>query len=595
METTPATSPPKMPKRPKGRPSKETNTEEVKRAKPFPEAPRSTIKNGTVPPEKFWAYRLQLPDEFLPRLSFYVYREWPKTDVYRNFTAQELADIKSGRRKKPIKYIGQYPDIDPNDWRNQLLRYHGSGVYKVMLNDAGVRGNKELQRGNICSTLIELRDSEFMPIIEDLSILDLDDPANNSYINELRMKGVTIPGDITLPREEPEEDMANTIAVETLAKLAEQGRQPTVDNSSALLQDMMRQQEARHAREVEEFRKRLEIAEAKPVPHDDLATTRAVIEMARSVIPAPAPPPPQDNKMVEILMQMLKQNEERALQHEKLEAERHARDLDMLNKRLEAQEARAAALEAARLAQATQPQGKSAIQDALSLVKALRGATEEINGGDAGSGNPWVDLATELGPRVLDTAATIANAFKGTPAAAPTQQQTSAPSVPSIQQAPQQQSGDPQMNMMLNMMKAPILNSLKNGVPGHVFAAQMVAQYGEPAYRAATEKGEAGLLQILQSDSQFWGQLLQIGAGPVQNFVTAFLNEQAVSEALQAMAAQQQQRPMTPPPAGRPANQPRPATVVDATPQTGGRKIFTGDGTAVQTKANGVPATEGAA
>ncbi len=40
METVAQSSPPKMPKRPKGRTPKEAITEEVKRAKPFPEAPR---------------------------------------------------------------------------------------------------------------------------------------------------------------------------------------------------------------------------------------------------------------------------------------------------------------------------------------------------------------------------------------------------------------------------------------------------------------------------------------------------------------------------------------------------------------------------
>ncbi len=600
METAVEDPPKKAILRPKGRPKKDSVSPSALKEKPFPGPPRATEKHGIVPADKFWGYRKSLPPEYLDRLTYYVYREWPKLDFLQNLTLDELEEIRQKKRQKPVKYIGQYADLDPDNWRNELLRYHGSGDFKIYMNDTGVRGNPALKATVICRTWISLRDDEMPPIISDLSILDLNDPINTSYIQQLRMKGVVIPGDAPQTAKEETDDMATNIAVETLAKLAEQGSKPSVDNTANMLQEMLRQSEARHQREIEALTKRLESAEARPAPHDDLATTRAVIEMAKSVTqsaaPLAPPPPPQDNKMVDILMQMLKSTEERTLQERKLDAERHARDLEMLNKRLEAQELRAADLEKARLAQATATPGKSAIQEAISLVKALRGATEEINGGNEGTGNVWADLAGELGPRVLDTIGTVANAFKASTATAPQQQQAPATSnVPAIQQQAPQQQGDPQMNMILNMMKKPILGALRQGVPGHVFGAQIVAQYGEQPYRMATEKGESGLFQMLQSDGEFWGQLLQIGAPTVQSFITAFLNEEAVSAALQQMAAQQQQRPVQPPPAGRPANQPRPATVVDATPASGGRTIITGDGTPVKTKANGVPNVEGVA
>ena len=114
----------------KGRPSKQEiadSAEQIKSARAFPEPPRSTIKNGAIPSEKFWDYRAKLPAEFLPRLTFYIYREWPKLDMFRGWTPQMHAELKARTRKRPKRYIAKYADIDHKDWRNQLLQFHGSG------------------------------------------------------------------------------------------------------------------------------------------------------------------------------------------------------------------------------------------------------------------------------------------------------------------------------------------------------------------------------------------------------------------------------------------------------------------------------------
>ena len=228
------------PTRPKGRPKKDSIPPEAATAKPFPNPPRALLKGGIVSPEKFMDYRRTLGGEFLERITFYVNREWPKLDFYQHFTEKEMEEIRQKKRAKPVKYVGQYADINPDNWRDEILRYHGSGDYKIYLNDTGVRGNPSLKSRNICKTVVSIRDDEFPPVMDEhLHVLDWKDPINNSFIQQLRGKGVVPPGETPNKKEETD-DMATNVAVETLAELAKQGSKPhapAADNT-AIFQEM---------------------------------------------------------------------------------------------------------------------------------------------------------------------------------------------------------------------------------------------------------------------------------------------------------------------------------------------------------------------
>jgi len=562
----------------------------------------------------------KLPDNFRERVVVYVNREWPVLNHYQNFTAEEIAQIKRGDRKKPIEYVGKYIWLDPTNWRNELLRYHGSGDYKIYLNDGGVRGNPSLKAVNVCRTIVQVRDDEYPPVIEDLSILDLSDPLNQSFIQTLRSKGVLLPGDV--PKGDTE-DMASSVAVEKLADaLVEQSKQkqaPPVDtNIPAWFTQMLttteerhRQDkqlsEERHARELEALTKRMEQQEkvAQERGRDPLETTRAVVEMAKAVTQSTTPAAHSgESQMITLLTQMLQAEKTGRLEELKLAESRHAREMEAINKRLEAQEARAAAVEAARLQQLQQPptQGKSAIQEAISLVKALKGATEEFNGDTGGgSGNPWVDLATELGPRVLDTIGTVTSAISNR-APAPQQQQPGIQQQPGVAPQPQQQqepSEVNQMQMYARTIRQPLIAALQNNTPGHAFAGMLIVQYSEAAYQYLVQQGEQGVMQILQSAPEVWGDVQRFGV-KVPQFLNEFLDAQAAMQ--QAERIRQGGRPPVAPvpqsqpsPAAR-APQPRTVTVdAQAAPTAGGRTIITGDGTSVKTKpvVNG-PVVDGA-
>ena len=614
LETAEETDLSEAPARPKGRPKKSSIPPDAKHAKPFPEPPKSTIKDGTIPHERFFAYLKALPGQFSDRLIFFLYREWPSLDFLQHFTQEQLAEIKAKRRKAPVKYIAKYTSLDPADWRNQLLQRHGSGVYKIMLNDVGVRGNPNLKSGHICSTHVEIRDAEFLPIIEDLSVLNRSDPNNNSFINELRMKGINLPGD---PPNGEQEDMAATVAVEKLTDaLVEQSKLKVPDNSAAImLSDLLKQSEARHlkelelaearhVRDMEAINKRLEAAEATAkVPQN--TTTKDVIEMARTLVPAAAPP--ADNGMVALLTQMLASADKRLesekaqrIEELKMADARHAREMEAVNKRLEAQENRAIELEKARLQQAQVAPGKSAIKDAVDMFRALRGATDELSGdAPTGTGNPWVDLLAENLPKGLELAGHAITALQRPAASAPAsavpgqqpQQQTA------IQQPQQENTEVNQMQMYARMIRGELVQALAQGVPGHRFAAMIVTRYpgGEQGYQFLSEGGEPRVMELLQAAPEVWGDVLKYQQR-VPGFIAEFLDQASVMATVEAFRAGQGQRPTvaTPPPAGRPGNQAAAsAAVIDVMPaadvQQGspGRVVIGADGKPIKTRPNG--------
>jgi len=621
------------PPRPKGRAKKGTVPADVMAAEPFPKPPRATEKYGMLTPEQFWGYRKLILGPFQERVTFYVNRAWPVEDHTKNLTAEQKAELKKNRHKRigPPKYAGQYVDIPAVGWEDFIFQRHGQGSYKLYLNDTGVRGNPNLKSRNICKTIVHLRDKEY-PAIMDLSLLDLTDPANASFIEDLRQKGIAIPGDVAKPGQEEGEDMA---AVEKLTDaLVEQSKLKAPDNSAAvMLSDLLKQSEtrhlkelelaeARHARDMEAINKRLEAAE-KSSQTKGPTTTQEVIEMAKAIRPEPGPP--ADNGMVTLLTQMLASADKRLefekqqrLEELKMAESRHAREMEALNKRLEAQETRAAELEKARLQQAQTQPGKSAIKDAVDMFRALRGATDELSSeSTSGTGNPWVDLVADNLPRVLDTVGNVVTAMKPPVAPVSSMNNPSGAALPAVQQqqTAQQPQDTSEMGMLAaaaRLIKDPLLHALQNQVPGSRFGGWIIVNYGEGYYQTAISEGEAGMLKFLQSAPEVWGAVIQFGAPKVQQFITEFLNGPASLEQAalirQMVGAQQQQQatPQQPIPQAMPTpsagarqqqQQPRPV-VVDASPapvveqSTGGaRKIIRPDGTPVSTKPNGAADT----
>jgi hypothetical protein len=159
-------------------------------------------------PNTFFLYWSQVDSTLPNRGTVYVYRTWPVIN-------RQAVDPEAH------KYIDKMDKAfpDPLQWRQEMLHRYGSGNYKLILNDAG--GSTK----SVGQTMIaDLRDSDYPPVIENLDELVMDDPANQSFLESLRQKGI-LPGENTLAQTETASALTGTI--DRLAtKLAERKPEP---------------------------------------------------------------------------------------------------------------------------------------------------------------------------------------------------------------------------------------------------------------------------------------------------------------------------------------------------------------------------------
>ncbi len=183
--------------------------------KAFPPAPKGSGKGGYCKDAEGMTYWRSLPREFQNRTNIYVNREWPILDRLQELDAEQRALVASRKRREPFKYIDKPAEPFGEDWRMEFLQRYGSGTYKIYVNDAGVRGARdapELQPHTLCKFLVSVNDSDFPPVLDPgrpdkgLGILDRKHPQNQSYIADLRARGV-------LPLEEGETMQGNNSQV----------------------------------------------------------------------------------------------------------------------------------------------------------------------------------------------------------------------------------------------------------------------------------------------------------------------------------------------------------------------------------------------
>lgn len=150
-------------------------------------------------PDKFFAYLKKLKDDpaFSDRVVVYIYSIWP------------VLKEKQRQLGKEVDYF------DADD----LLRQFGCGDYNLKLNDMGANYMAVCQ-----CTLKNVGDralTEFPPI-RNLEAVEVSDPANASYVQYCRSRGIQLPGDegFVSKSDEESEDMAQVTANETMKEMA---------------------------------------------------------------------------------------------------------------------------------------------------------------------------------------------------------------------------------------------------------------------------------------------------------------------------------------------------------------------------------------
>lgn len=159
-------------------------------------------------PDAFLQYWKKTDTTHPNRLSVYVYRKYPVIDRDRMGLKRNIDIIPS-----PIE----------EDIEGEMLHRHGSGDYKLILNDS-------LASKQVCQTSITVRDQDYPPLVTPEELI-WDDPANRSYVEILHTRGVYGPNELPEKRRmEDEESMAETTA---LAQVATDAIKMTMDTMKA--------------------------------------------------------------------------------------------------------------------------------------------------------------------------------------------------------------------------------------------------------------------------------------------------------------------------------------------------------------------------
>lgn len=531
-----------------------------KTARPFPNPPRPKTKNGTIDPEKFFPYWYRLPrPEFAEREALYIQREWPVQDFTKGLTPDQREEVRRNPqklRKYRTKYITKYlTPFETEDWRLEILRRHGSGDYKLFLNDTGITG--ELPSVTVSKTFLSLRDDEYPPVLDRPELLDLEDPANKSYIESLRMKGIPLPGEEPISTHE-EDEMANVAVVEKILEQNQQltntvmeqardrGKQPPApappDPSGVAAGETLKvlsNAAIEGQRIVTDAIKTAQTITAQtnnPAEH-----TKSVIEMAQ-IIARPAQG--GGDSTVQLLMQMREQDRE----HSRQMLELQQRMFDSSTKQMEA---RMALLETqlaqARTAPAANPAngptvvpGEGQLSRALREALQIKKAFDDLSGGAGSVGGDvpgWVPFAVQ-GAEMLVKGATnimhnlaVMRTGQGVPSAPP---EINA-ELPEGQETAQEEN-DP-MKQYLMILREPLLKALNGGNHGYELAGGIIHQFGYGAYGWIQQQGQQGILNMLMQDGALWGEIQRFGNQRVSQFLTEFFDGDQAQRAADGIRA----------------------------------------------------------
>lgn len=522
--------------------------EEASEGKNLPAAPHARSKVTPLPefykfhtdnprgrrPNDFFAYWVGLPMEFRERLTAYVYRNWPVIQVM-------VPDKKKGGLR-PSTQIAKLPGEDPIRDEDHLMRIKGSGDYTIRLNDATVRKS-------IALCIIKgLRNEDHPPVIDSYDQLVMDDPANQSFIEGLRQRGV-FPGDNEMAASEMTSALTGTIDRLT-EKLTEKDRQPAPAAASQTPAEVTMKtldmagkafdQGVNLAKETLAAQTEAKVAAARAEASMGQQNPGQAIDMFEKVAgviaklqPAAAnAPAAQPGEMLKELTGIFTTFMDR---EQKLQGTIMA----LQSTRMEALEKQVQALLSNPATPATQKDDLAAGLDRLLALKdkilALSSSKEEEAEVREPRLPPWMHLAQTALNVLPNTAASmvamshnlaVARTGQGEPIAAGIIE-TETPALPAPNPNPTPGGSPMQLDAItLNFLRAierPLINHLNDPQKtGADFAAWVSDGYGEIGYQAAREKGKDGLMKMLLSYRPIAEVIQQIPERSLQ-FIDEFL------------------------------------------------------------------------
>jgi hypothetical protein len=533
--------------------------------------PTPVRKRGRpINPDKIDVPHLPKPPSYRPKPAA-GFKYWRDTDAkYPNRV------LVYGYRRWPITnrdLVGKSRNIDkisvpfPEDFENEILHRYGSGDYRFDLTDSAF--NKK-----VCEISISgLRDPDYPPAIE-LEELVMDDPANRSYVENLRIKG-------QLGSANKGEDVAGN---EALASVLESNQALT-----ERVLDMATERQAPEAEkhpvniDVEAASRSMDIidraagmgeriiekattkaAEIGGRQQDPLAIVDGLVKIVESMRPKTESTGP--DPMLTALLEEAKQLRAQLFEVQKTQMDALRQDL-------------AAARVAGMNPQLQQPllpgqapgfqpqmlDGLDKLMNVLDrLKKSFGGGEEELERAREAPTNMWASILPIAIPAFTGVVAMLSNMMYNYAASKMGREPTAPPQVPQGAYTPEQlaelaagqpvteQPGQPQpqapggadmgnpYTKMLAELKDPLLRALNNpdveegSHPGADFAYLLMQWKGRMAYDALRELGKDVIIQLLHTYPPIWTEVVKTP----QKF-SAFLDEFLAYD--QLMAAQDQE------------------------------------------------------
>jgi hypothetical protein len=484
-------------------------------------------------PGQLFSYWRQMDKDHPDRLTAYVYRTWPVID-------------KRQEDPKAYLYIGKESAAfaNPDDWRSEMLHRYGSGNYKLILSDDA------LSKGVGQTIVTDLRDPEYPPVIENLDELVMDDPANQSFIENLRQKGI-LPGEKDMAAGEVVAGLTGTI--ERLSnRLTEKGKEPApapaqsaTDTAKATVEmagEVFKQGIALGQASVEaQADAKVKAAEAQVAasnPMSSFDTLTKLVNLVREMQPPAKAEVPSSatTGIAEGIAQVA------AIYNSVLERESklHGTIMAMMDSRVQGLE-RLIQERSANPASAPAPK-----DDLISSLDKLAGIKDKLQslfgGGDSDEKEEkvpaWMNLAQSalaglpsVATSLLAMSYNMAVAKTGNgqpilPAPAP----DAPPAIDPGSSANPNPTGEtmPVYLAMLRQIERPLINHLNdNDKTGADFAAALMDFHGRIAYDSIREQGKDTLMALLNSYPPIANVIQQIPERTSQ-FMDDFLNADAI-------------------------------------------------------------------
>lgn len=539
--TASSTKPPTKVKKGRGRP-KGSGTNNFVSALPAPPS------RDCFQPNIFFEYLRSIPDDLLNRVMLSWYRYLPACDITEGGTQDKCI------RKIPGE---SHPFKDP-EWEKQVLHLFGCGNYGCYINESSTGADSGHKTIMICRKIDTLWDPDSYPPVLDPNTLLETYPANQSYIQWLRTKGVQLPSEVDKDKEETEMQISETISKLTDTVIAQATRMNTPVPQVQTQPSMAEKLSFEMATQAIDIFKDKAKAETNG-QHNGMDMVNSVLSAAREMSSAAKGSSNGADDTLKMLMaEMMSSRTEAAKRAEAAEE----RNFQLMNKLFTQQAAPPAPTKTA----------SDSLRETLELMNMIKEVAGTGKGGDSDGAeteskpSSWPAMLIANAPQLLQTGVQIWGQFNqslammsrmkeveaytksgqlppGTQPPQPPQalQQPQQPSpmdhqpgvngaqpgpVLTPEQAEQQRQDQityAQYHPLINMIGQPLITHLNDPEKdGYDFAEWFIAGQGRLMYDQVKGVGEEKLMGAIKSFAPLWQQIGGI-EGKVKQFVGEFL------------------------------------------------------------------------